>query len=250
MARKRRQEEPSGGAPEWMTTYGDMVTLLLCFFVLLFSFSEVDARKFESMIASFQGSLGILDSGTNIISGENITIVTENDLTDEELAELEGFKELEDQLDEFLKDSGLDGDMLVSMERKGLVLRFQDSVLFDSGKADIKENAKEILISVVEFLEKPEFANKEIRIEGHTDTDPLRRNARYETNWELSTARSSNVVRFLIEDMNLNPIRFSAAGYGEHHPIASNDTQENKRKNRRVDIVILRSELNSHVPVD
>lgn len=248
MARRRRREENSSkGAPEWMTTYGDMVTLLLCFFVLLFSFSEVDIKKFQSMIASFQGSLGILESGTTIIPSEDIPVSNNGELTTEQLEELEDFKRLQAELQDFLEERGLDGDMLVSMETKGLVLRFQDSILFDSGKADIKEDAKEILISIVEFLQKPEFRKKDIRIEGHTDTDPLRSNARYETNWELSVARSANVVRFLIEDINLDPVRFSASGYGEYHPLVPNDTQENKRKNRRVDIVILRSESTASV---
>ena len=246
MSRRRRRTEESsgGGSPEWMTTYGDMVTLLLCFFVLLFSFSEIDARKFKSMIASFQGSLGILDSdGINIVPTDDSTLPTTEGMNEEQIKELLDFQGLQDALEEFLMEKDLEDDILISMDSKGLIMRFQDNVLFDSGRADIKEEAKEILIEIVEFLDHPDFRNKYIRVEGHTDSDPLKKNARYETNWELSTARASNVVRFFIEEMNLDPKRFSASGYSKYHPIAENDTPENKRKNRRVDIVILRSEV-------
>ncbi len=240
--RKRAEEEAPKGSPLWMTTYGDMVTLLLCFFVLLFSFSEIDAQKFEAIIQSFQGSLGVLSSGKTIEPSEYITEALKDDLTTKQLEEWEDFRKLQEMLEQFLTERGLDTDVLVSLEMKGLVLRFQDNVLFDSGSAVIKEIPKEVLIYLSEFLEEEEFKSKNIRIEGHTDTDPLRRNSRYETNWELSVARAANVVRFMIEEIELEPRRFSASGYGEYHPVNNNDTSENKAKNRRVDIVILRSE--------
>ncbi|WP_034327506.1 flagellar motor protein MotB [Alkaliphilus transvaalensis] len=241
MARRRGgEEEAPKGAPLWMTTYGDMVTLLLCFFVLLFSFSEIDVQKFQAIIQSFQGSLGILDSGRSVnpdtLAGELPTDERSQEQQEEDLLKLK------DLLEEFLIERGLDTDILVTLEMRGLVLRFQDNVLFDSGSAIIKEPSKEVLIYLSEFLEDEEFESKFVRIEGHTDTDPLRRNSRFETNWELSVARAANVVRFLVEEMELEPRRFSASGYGEYHPVTSNETETGKAKNRRVDIVILRSE--------
>ncbi len=241
--RTRKQEEAKPGAPEWMTTYGDMVTLLLCFFVLLFSFSVVDAQKFQSMIQSFQGSLGILESGTTIEPSEYISSALDSELTTKQLEELEDFRKLEERLKEYLNEQHLDTDVLVNLETRGLVLRFQDNILFHSGMANIREEFKEILDVISEFLEEPEFEEKHIRIEGHTDTVPVDPSGKYETNWELSVARASNVVRYLIEDARLNAMRFSASGYSEYHPVAPNDTRENKAKNRRVDIVILKSEL-------
>lgn len=240
--RKSNQEEPQAGAPLWMTTYGDMVTLLLCFFVLLFSFSTVDAQKFQSMIQSFQGSLGILESGTSITSDQFITEAMKDNLTTGQLQELEDFRKLEEVLEKYLESYDLESDVLVSQENAGLVLRFQDNVLFDPGKAELKPRSKEILKDISEFLISPEFVEKSIRIEGHTDTVKVNPTSLYPTNWELSAGRASNVVRYLIENLDLAPERFSISGYGEYHPIAPNDTVENKSKNRRVDIVILRSE--------
>ncbi len=249
MARRRSsQEEPKAGAPEWMTTYGDMVTLLLCFFVLLFSFSTVDAQKFQAIMQSFQGSLGILDSGTAIETDQFITEAMKEDLTTNQRQELEDFRKLQEVLEEYLESYNLESDVLVSQENAGLVLRFQDNVLFDPGKAELKPRSKEILKDISAFLQTPEFLEKSIRIEGHTDTVKVNPSSLYPTNWELSAGRASNVVRYLIEDLSLAPERFSISGYGEYHPIAPNDTAENKSKNRRVDIVILRSEYITSKP--
>ncbi len=241
--RKRKVDEVNEGAPAWMTTYGDMVTLLLCFFVLLFSFSEIDAQKFQAIVQSFQGSLGVLDSGKTIESEDYISGSFDNELVARQLKEMEDFKDLEGRLKHYLEEKNLDADVLVNLETRGLVLRFQDNILFHSGMANIREEFKEILLAISDFLMEPEFESKNVRIEGHTDTVPVDPSGPYETNWELSVARASNVVRFLIEEAQLDPVRFSASGYGKYQPVAPNDTRENKSKNRRVDIVILKSEL-------
>lgn len=247
MSRRKRSNtaESKSGAPEWMTTYGDMVTLLLCFFVLLFSFSTVDIQKFQSMIRSFQGGLGILDSGSSIGLKDFVTDTTGDDLTTGQMQEAEDFIRLQGILEEYLESYNLEPDVFVTQENAGLVLRFRDNVLFDSGKAVLKPKSKEILSDISVFLQSPEFIKKSIRIEGHTDTVKVTPNLLYPTNWELSAGRASNVTRYMIEDLNLAPERFSIAGYGEYHPVAPNDTAENKSKNRRVDIVILRSTYNN-----
>jgi chemotaxis protein MotB len=243
MPRKRAADEPKKGAPEWMTTYGDMVTLLLCFFVLLFAFSEIDVAKLDAFIKSFQGAVGVLDSGRTIEPSELFSEAEMDELTLQELQELEDFRRLQERLEDFLDERDMQADVLVTLETRGLILRFQDNVLFDSGRSEIKEPSYDILEFVGEVIQEEEFVEKFLRIEGHTDTDPLRPGARYETNWELSVARAANVVRHLIEKLDIAPHRLSASGYGEYHPVAPNDTTENKARNRRVDIVILRSEF-------
>lgn len=247
MSRKRQlnKEESQSGAPAWMTTFADMTTLLLCFFVLLFSFSTIDVQKFQALIQSFQGSIGILDSGTVIEPNDLILDSIENGFMAGQEQEMEDFIKLQEVLEEYLESYDLDSDVLVTQEDVGLILRFKDNVLFDSGKANLKPRSKEILEDISKFLQSPEFIKKSIRIEGHTDTVKVIPNLLYPTNWELSTGRASNVTRYLIEELGLAPERFSIAGYGEYHPIAPNDTAENKSKNRRVDIVILRSTYNS-----
>lgn len=241
--RKKSDDGGKQGAPEWMTTYGDMVTLLLCFFVLLFAFSEVDAKKFEAFIQSFQGSLGVLDSGRTIEDSEYISEALMDELTTRQQEELEDFKKLKEQLEQFLEERNLEADIFIDLEIRGLVMRFQDNVLFDPGDASLKEESKRILSEISEFLFKPEYEQKNIRVEGHTDTVPTGSQSKYPTNWELSAARAINVVRFLSEDIGLRSERFTASGFSEYHPVAPNDTRENKGKNRRVDIVILRAEF-------
>lgn len=241
--RSRNNDEPKKGAPEWMTTYGDMVTLLLCFFVLLFAFSEIDVNKFRAIIKSFQGSLGILESGTTVEPSEYISAALEEELTTKQEKEIEDFKKLEEKLQEYLEEKGLDSDVMVTLEPRGLVLRFQDNVLFDSGKADLKEYPKTILKQIVEFFDEPEFIDKAIRVEGHTDNVPTGRNSKYPTNWELSFARAGTVVRYFVEELGVDPHRVSGSGYSKYHPVAPNDTKENKAKNRRVEIVILKSQF-------
>lgn len=244
--RKPNSDETKKGAPEWMSTYGDMVTLLLCFFVLLFAFSEIDSRKFEAFIQSFQGSLGILESGRTIEQSEYISEALMDELTTRQQEELEDFKKLKEQLEEFLTERNLSADIFISLENRGLVMRFQDNILFDSDLANLKPDSERILTEISEFLLMSQYEEKNIRVEGHTDIVP---SVRYETNWELSTARATNVVRFLSERVGLRPERFIAAGFGEYHPVAPNDTRENMAKNRRVDIVILRTEF-SVLPSD
>ncbi len=243
MPRRKPAEEGKKGAPEWMTTYGDMVTLLLCFFVLLFAFSEIDVQKLDAFVQSFQGAVGVLESGRTIEPSELLSEAEIDDLTLQELQELEDFRKLQERMEEFLEERDMASDVLVSLETRGLILRFQDNVLFDSGRAEIKPDSLEILQFVGIVLQEPDFAEKFVRIEGHTDTDPLRPGAPYETNWELSVTRAANVVRYMIEELGVEAMRFSASGYGEYHPVAPNDTLDNKAKNRRVDIVILRSEF-------
>jgi len=228
-----------------MTTYSDLVTLLLCFFVLLFSFSEIDARKFEAIIRSFQGSLGVLDSGRTIDEDRYISQALQSDRLLREQQEAESMEWLYRQLDEFIKENGLEATVVLGIEERGLLIRFKDQVLFDSGKAVIRKDAEPIVQSIGEILKQNDRA---IRVEGHTDNVPMR-TPMYPSNWELSTARAVNVVKFFIEETGITPTRLSAAGYGEYHPIAENDTAENKQKNRRVDVVILKSSFELNEPL-
>lgn len=230
--RKRKQEESSGGAPEWLTTYSDMVTLLLCFFVLLFSFSEVDAEKFRSIMSSFQGGTGVLEGGTNLNFPPN-PLQEELDVESE-------LDHLVDDLEEYIESLGLGERISVEIEERGIVVRFMDNIFFDSGRDDLKPESIEILESVAEILNREELVNRQIKVEGHTDSDPIIRSSKFPTNWELSSARAAKVLRYFVESESIDGHRISFAGYSYYRPIAPNDTPENKTKNRRVDIVILR----------
>lgn len=231
--RKRRRREEETVASNWLTTYSDMITLLLCFFVLLFAFSEVDAQKFRSIMSSFRGGTGVLNSGSSLdMMDFEIEYMDEGDRELEELREL---------LEEYAGENGLGPEIILNVEERGLVIRFMDKVLFDSGKADLKPEAKEILDTIAEVLNREEFKDKLIKVEGHTDTDPIVYSTTFPTNWELSAIRATNVLRYLVEENGIDGNRISSSGYSYHRPIAPNDTPENKQMNRSVDIVILKS---------
>jgi chemotaxis protein MotB len=244
-ARRSRGGAEGSGGNEWMTTYSDLVTLLLCFFVLLFSFSVIDAKKFEAIIRSFQGSLGILDSGKTIDEDQYISQALQSNRLLREQQEAESMEWLYRQLDEYIQQNNLEGTVVLGVEERGLLIRFKDQVLFDSGKAIIRKDGEPIVQSIGEILKQNDRA---IRVEGHTDNVPMH-SLLYPSNWELSTARAVNVVKFFIEKVGIDPTRLSAAGYSEYHPIADNDTAENRQKNRRVDVVILRKSFELNEPL-
>jgi len=239
MSKKAKVEECKAGAPEWMTTYGDLVTLLMCFFVLLFAFSEIDAQKFEAVMQSFQGSAGVLQSGKSLTDAELIFDAMPEDQVAEPQQVVDDLKILKEAVEQHLKENDLQADILVELEARGLLLRFEDNTLFDSGKADLRTDSLKTLDFLGQILQTEEFIDRFIRVEGHTDNIPIS-TLRFPSNWELSTTRATSVVRFFIENRSMEPQRFSASGYGEYFPVANNDSADGRQQNRRVDIVILR----------
>lgn len=232
MARKKKQEDSSpAGSPAWMTTYGDLMTLLLCFFVLLFSFSKMDIQKFKLMVSSLQGSFGVLEAGKTIVDDE---FINGSDVGEDsrELGEIQSYY---DQLQEYIESNELEEDVHLEIDERGLVVRFLDKVLFDSGKANLKPAAKVVLDEVIRVFSKSE---KMIRVEGHTDNIPIH-TALFPSNWELSTARAIQVISYFIEIHDVDPKRLVAAGYGEYHPISSNQTVAGRQLNRRIEIILL-----------
>lgn len=230
-----------------MNTYGDMVTLLLTFFVLLFAFSTLDAERFRAIMESFQGSLGILESGLTISNDASIAgrDSPRGQLFERNPLEREEAEEVLRAISSFQSVHGLQEAFWVEMTERGVVIHFTDRVLFDTGKAELKPEARELLANLARELNNLPQA---VRVEGHTDNVPIH-NSLYPSNWELSAARAVGVVRFLIESGGMDPGRLSAVGYGEYRPIASNATAEGRARNRRVDIVLLRTDLISAEPI-
>jgi len=246
--RNRDEDENSkAGAPAWMVTYSDMVTLLLCFFVLLYSFSTVDLQKFRLIMESFRGTFGVLTGGHTISPEPSIQTPPVDFEAELEQArmELQQLQAVYRELNTMFRSEGIDGSVTVEFEPgRGVVVRFAEQVLFDLGRALIKTEAKGLLTKVADILK--DIPNQ-IRVEGHTDDLPIR-TAKYPSNWELSTNRATNVIRYLIESQGFSPERLSAAGYGEYRPVASNDTPEGRAKNRRVDLVIMSTDLGETRP--
>lgn len=258
LRRKDGEEKKSGS---WLMTYADLVTLMLTFFVLLFSFSSIDMIKWKNVVTSLQGSFGVLDGGPNVLNGisddskglgSDDNVLKESDKIDdvtniddflkyqEEMKKLEMLQAL---LADYLRTNGLVDSVSTTIEERGLILRFQDSVLFQKGRADLIPGSHKILQKVSDILKE---TTNPVRIEGHTDDLPIH-TAQFPSNWELSAIRATNVLQVLVKE-GLAGDRLSVAGYGEFHPIAENINEENRRKNRRVDIVIIRESLSWNEP--
>jgi chemotaxis protein MotB len=248
--RRRRQQSDVTNRNSWLTTYSDMVTLLLCFFVMLFAFSNLDIQKFQEIIGSLQGAFGILDGGAKVLPTEGVLYspsLTED--YDKLLLDIGTVTEMYDKLQAFIETENLTGSVVLEIEERGIIIRFSDRILFDLGEAQLKPA---FVATLDKFIEAIRSWEHPIRVEGHTDYLPIN-NERFPSNWELSTARASIVVRYFI-DKGIDPLQISAAGYGEYRPIADNSTLEGRARNRRVDVVLVRHqytmEPNPKLPMD
>jgi chemotaxis protein MotB len=222
----------------WLLTYADLITLLLALFMMLYAMSVLDLRKYQAFQEAFTQGLGGHKTKANDIAPETknpITIPsatpqpeTKNELDQEDL------KKLKKKLEKQLKDAGLQDEVQLELQSRGLVMNVVSGVLFDTASADLTKNGKALLKSLdVVFAS---FDNKLV-VEGHTDPRPISSSV-YPSNWELSTARATAVLRDLIGE-GIRDTRLSAAGYADTRPRASNATEEGMSRNRRVDIVVL-----------
>lgn len=226
---KKKAKAETGGGANWMDTYGDMVTLLLCFFVLLYASSSVDASKWAKIVVSFGGSPGILTTDEAVMENVSDPLV----MRDMEHAA----QSLYDELKEYVEQNGMDKDVMVVKSGDEILVRFANNILFDTGKADIRPEAQSIMFQISEAMVQYSSRINMIRIEGHTDNIPIH-TREFPSNWDLSSTRAVNVLRYVIENHNYPVDKISAVGYGEYHPFATNETEEGRSLNRRVDFVI------------
>lgn len=222
----------------WLATYADTVTLLLTFFVLLYALSTVDAQKFQQIAVAMQSAFsGKVDKSIlefNMSSGD-VPLVGKPQITVEDVQENENLEILEDVLT-YIKENNLEEDVQIYSDKKGLNIQMKDSVLFDTGKAELRSESKTVLDKVSDLIAK---VDNDIIIEGHTDNLPINTPA-MPNNWHLSSARALSVLDYFLANKEiLNPQRLSPQGCGEYKPIAPNDTDENRAKNRRVNIIVL-----------
>lgn len=234
------EKKQSAGAPEWMATYGDLVTLLLCFFIMLFATSNVDSGKFDVLVQAFNPSIFEFTGGDNIVGvldGDENKEMSE--FLSEELVYQAELKGLETSLEQFIKKEELEDSLEIIRDSDKITLRFSSSLLFESGKAVLKSDVKPYLNKISKTLP----SDYDIQIEGHTDNLPIS-NSQYASNWELSAFRGINVLKYLIDNCGIDSSRLSVAGYGEFRPIADNSTNEGRSKNRRVDIILFKQTTN------
>lgn len=218
-----QQDDDMPTAPFWMTTFSDMMTLLLVMFVMIVSMSKVEVKKFKEALSYFQGSTGLLNDRS--ISNA-IPLPSQTFRSREQARRYE-------ELQQHIKEKGLADKVKVNLTEEGIHTVITDSVMFETGRAELIEPARTVLRLLAGFLDKDV---QWVAVEGHTDSRPIR-TSKYPSNWELSAARASTVVRFLQDNEEvLDPARYVAIGYGEYHPVTTNATAEGRARNRRVEI--------------
>ena len=263
MARKKQEDVPKG-SPAWMNTFSDLMNLLLCFFVLLFSMSTVDAEKFEKVIASFRSTFSVLPGGgASIGDGEMISsgvsqlemfdvyynemanaesegsAEEETDITEayeeQTLAESE---EMAEQIETAIERYGIQDQVEVDFNAEYVMLNMNGALLFDSGKSELRSEAYPLIDKLGKIISN--FDRNIIEVEGHTDNVPIH-SAKYADNNVLSMFRALTVADYLREITEVEPGRIKSSGRGEYVPIADNTTPEGRARNRRVEIKIYNS---------
>ena len=236
----------------WVISYADFVTMLLALFMVMFATSHMGATKIKDVNKSIQKVFTNQSAVQKIKETENIenTEKTNPEKQGESILENngktildggDGILDSQAVMEQIKKDIDAETSIKVIKSDRGIVIRLNDTMLFDPGSAIIKQDAMATLQKIAGSLEK--FKNP-IVIEGHTDSMPIR-NERYPSNWELSTARATNIIKYLTDTYKFPPSRLSAVGYGEYMPIEQNTTPQGRAKNRRVDIIVLSSEKNN-----
>lgn len=262
---KRKPDEPPKGAPAWQSTFADLMNLLLCFFVMLFSMSTIDAQKFELIAASFNQTFSIFEAGATAI-GDGILVSlgvsqlnelddyinstgrdAEGDTIPKELesavemmeeAKLKESEELAGSIEEALEEKNLDKEVDIEFTAQYVQLTLNGALLFDSGSVEIKEEALPLMNQLGIILQR--FGEGTIEIEGHTDNVPMS-GSKYANNDELSSGRALSVFYYLEDNTSLDMSKIKHSGRGEYIPIADNSTEEGRAKNRRVEIKIYNS---------
>jgi chemotaxis protein MotB len=231
--RRRKGEDEHENLERWLITYADLITLLLAFFIMMYTFSKQDAQKYEEVSGSlktiFSGGSGVLKAGTGRSSTTNPMSTSGSNS--------EVKRQLENEVQAMAGPSEKDPSITISKDERGIVIRIMDRAIFDEGKAELKESARETLKNIVPIMKN---SNRSIRVEGHTDDVPIN-TSEFKSNWELSARRATEVVRHLVERYSFPPQRISASGYAEYQPITKNDTPQHRALNRRIEVILLES---------
>lgn len=234
----RQSPENTGGAAGWLTTFNDLMTLLMVFFVLLFTMGSMDNGLMKEFQLALQSGLGVLGGGSKVSiavqqpqppvsqQGQLTQAINQTSAADEMVETAS----IDEAMDEFAAQPGIN----VSYSEDGVHITFEEGLFFNFGKADINSSGFAFLDKMTVLIHKIPYT---VRVEGHTDNVPIH-TIRYPSNWELSIARAVSVVKYFVDVGKVNPQRLSAVGYGESRPLASNDTAAGRAKNRRVEIVL------------
>ena len=237
MPRAKKCKKCEEGAADWLLTYGDMTTLLLTFFIMMFTTAEIDGSELKMILAAFQG-LGVLSGGNTLQAGK-LAELGNNVMT---LPSMERGRALDmakkRAISEFEPEIRTK-KIRVKEDERGLVITLAADSFFRPASATVDiEETRTLLQKISSLLSASDLGDRKFRIEGHTDSSSTDPNGPWQSNWELSTARSVNVLHYLV-DFGVRESQFQAAGYADTVPLANNDTAEGRAYNRRVDIIIL-----------
>jgi len=257
--RRARKTEERVSHERWLVSYADFITLLFAFFVVLYASSQVDKRRVGKLALSIQVAfqeLGVFDtsntkiplSDTEAVPFSQVQVVENAERTSDlthivqpmkgilsPIAETRPLKDIQAELEKVLSPEIKNHIVEVKARRDGLVVSLREIGFYESGSSTLRASGRDAIDRLAAILKSHTEA---LRIEGHTDNVPIH-NIHFASNWELSTARASDLIKDLIDRYHFEPQRLSAAGYAEYHPVASNDTAEGRARNRRLDIVIL-----------
>lgn len=262
----RRQEHEEHADESWLLPYADLLTLLLALFIVLYSMSAVDAKKFEQMSEAFNSTFtsgsGVLDyksptptqeessvkatskSDEELTSNKDKLKKQQDQLRKQEQIDLEKLKK---QMDQYIQKSGLTNQLDTKLNQSQLMITISDSALFASGKATVKPESKQLAAAISNMLQK--FPDYDIVVSGHTDNIPIY-NTDYESNWDLSSDRALQFMKILLMNSSLDPKKFTPVGYGEYHPIVDNNNNVNRARNRRVEVSLIRKYQNFDKTLD
>jgi len=256
------QKEESAGVPAWVMTFADLMTLLMCFFVLLLAFSEMDAAKFKQLSGSMKDAFGVqaeievrtIPKGTSVVAQEfspgrpdptalpqvrQFTVDSNKntlDALEREAREIEKARKHAERLRLALQDELKKGDVSIQTEGMKVIIHIMENASFDSGLADLRPAFLPALQKIADLIDNN---SGEITISGHTDNVPIS-NERFRSNWDLSTSRAVSVAHRLLQVSEVTPDNIMVTGHADTRPRAANDSDENRAKNRRVDIAIVR----------
>jgi len=224
---KKKCECPAG-APAWLTTFSDLMSLLLCFFVLIVSMSNVDPNEFNKASGALKGSLGILSEDPSTM--ELVHVIMPK-ISDVDLGEI---STAISKLQDFVETQEQQESIKLVITSEGVAIRILTPLLFDRGLAELEPQGMPYLAKIFDIAKG---WDNTIRVAGHTDDLPID-NGMFNSNWDLSYARARSVIKFGINYSRVQPEKFSGVGYGEYRPAFPNDSDENRGKNRRIEIFI------------
>lgn len=258
----KKEPEKHANHERWLVSYADFITLLFAVFVVLYAMGQSDKKKVEEVMQAIQQSFGMATAGAtapkvNVIPSQTITVIPSlkpeikvapigraRSGQAKARAEEKDFRQIKSAVEAYLVKQGAQNKVTLEITRRGLIVSLKEAGFFNSGQANIKPEAYELINTIAEVMTQ---YNNPLRLEGHTDNVPIS-TGQFPSNWELSTARATNGLKYLLKNFDVDANKISATGYAEFRPIADNATTEGRAKNRRVDLVMLSGDAEKGEP--